>query len=166
MYGSDLEVRARKLPPTPFNNTVQAVVILQSIRADDVVVVGVLQTEHQARGPIDLTRNSLELHAELKVFETAFIRNQKGEPIVRLVRGGLGDDVRLRGCSRISHHGPFSFAALSRAGGVEFCRHSTRYFAVKIVRDCRSRRLGWRRLFRGSCRGLRKNGAMSNESRV
>src|SRR6266436_8158519 len=40
--GGDLEVRARELPSAPFYNVVQAVVVLQGVCADDVIIVGIL----------------------------------------------------------------------------------------------------------------------------
>src|SRR6266566_4218734 len=93
--GSDFEICACKLAAVSRDDVVEPVVILQSVGADDVIVVCVLQTKHEPTCAVHLARDSFESYAELEIFEASFICNQSRKAIVSRVRGSLRNYIRF-----------------------------------------------------------------------
>src|SRR5712692_9362847 len=86
---SNFEIRTCKLTAVPRDNVIEPVVVLQCVGSDDVVVTCVLQSEHQSSSAVHFAGNSFESHGEFKVFEAAFVRNEKRKAIVGRIRRGL-----------------------------------------------------------------------------
>src|SRR5712691_8768324 len=61
----DLKVSSSELTATAFDYVVEPVIVLQSVGADDVIVVRIFQPENQSSRSVNVSRNGLELHAEI-----------------------------------------------------------------------------------------------------
>src|SRR6266404_215065 len=60
---SHLEIGTRKLAAAAVDNMVEAIIVLERICTDDVVIVRIFQTEYQSACLIDTSRDRLELDA-------------------------------------------------------------------------------------------------------
>ena len=82
----DFQIGSRELATPTVHHVIEALIVLQSVGADDVVVVWVYQAKNKSCGSVNAARDCLELHAEIQVLKRGFIRNQQGKPVVGLVR--------------------------------------------------------------------------------
>src|SRR5437879_9838206 len=64
-----LEVGASELTAPPIYHVTKPVVALESVRTNDVIVVRILEAKDQPSGPINFSRDRLELYAEIQVLD-------------------------------------------------------------------------------------------------
>src|SRR6185503_19207611 len=145
--GRDLEVSAGKLNSPPVDYVIEPIVVLESVRAHDVVVVRVLKPECQARRSIDLARNRFEFDAQFKVLEGAFVGDRKRKPVIGLVGRSLCKDVGLGRRRRIRLHNPVYRSSLAGEGFVKPGRRLARRGAVEVVCEFLARGLKRRGIF-------------------
>src|SRR5439155_14151500 len=129
----DLAVPAGEPVPAPLDDVVQVHVVLEGIRARDVVVVLILQAPDDPAALISLASNWLALHRQAQIFQLRpGVRD--GEAVVGLVAVGLGEDVLA--ARRVVHclHDPLPRLALSGERKLESIRRPSGHIRIEVER--------------------------------
>src|SRR5262245_15502557 len=84
-------IRAANLLTTALNDTVKTHIVLKRIGADDIVVVGIEDTDGNSTCLIDAPCDRFEPHGYVNVSGDNWFKNSKWKTIVRWVRAGLLD---------------------------------------------------------------------------
>src|SRR5687768_8135540 len=77
--GRYLDVDTRELLPFAVYHLVETDVVLERVGPGDVVVVRLLEPDHQARRLVDLSRDGLEAHPDLNVSRLGALQDRERE---------------------------------------------------------------------------------------
>src|SRR2546422_550138 len=90
----DLPAPVGELDPASVFHVVEADVVLQRIRAREVIVVLILVPEHETARPVNMPRHRLAFHRDADIREARRQCGRDREPEVGTVAVDLGEDVR------------------------------------------------------------------------
>ena len=104
---------SRNLASAPIDYVIEVVVVFQGVRADDVVIVRVLEPEDQSRGPVHIPRNSFELYIHFEILERTVIRNDERKAVVGLICRSLREHIGLGWRAGIRLHDPLGLCTVA-----------------------------------------------------
>src|SRR5262245_30506660 len=160
LIASDLGVHPVDLFAAASDHAIKANIVLKGIGANDVVVVGIGNSDCNAARLVYATCNRFELQGDVDVLRHYGIKDSKRKTIVRAVGAGLFDDPALKR-SLITYYGPLTRLTLTGPPKFEIGgRRPDVHFS-----DGNNRRGGLREGFRSTkrdsrrdnCRGDQKN---------
>src|SRR5882724_11340900 len=128
-----LAVPSREPVPAPLDDVVQVHVVLQGVRARDVVVILVLQAPDDPAALIALASDRLALDREAQVLQLG-ARVRDGKPVIGRIAVGLRKDVLA--ARRIAHrlYDPLAWFALAGEREVEPLRRLAGGIGIEIER--------------------------------
>src|SRR2546422_11746929 len=89
----DLAAPIGELDPASVFHVVEADVVLQRIRAREVIIVLILVPEYDTARPVNMPRHGLALHRDAAIREARRQWGRDREPVVGAVAVDLGQDV-------------------------------------------------------------------------
>src|SRR6266849_1172799 len=134
----DLAIPPREFSPVPFHHVVEANVVLERVGADDVIIVRVLEPEHESATLVHLPGDRLAFHRQAQVLHLG-AGEGNGKTIVGIVSAYLREDIGFARCIVFSTDHPLPVGALSGASeGKTGWRLADR---IRIEIPCLRRRL-------------------------